>query len=154
MGYYFRSIRANPDAAASLGVNVLRYKLTAHFISAFFTAVGGAVYVVIFLYVNARTVFGMDLSFAMMLFCVLGGANTMWGPVLGAIIMVPIQQALRIAAGVNLAAMSSLIYGVALCLVMLFMPDGILGAVKQLYLKHKAASVAAPVASSDSLTGR
>ena len=136
MGYYFRSIRANQDAAASLGVNVLRYKLTAHFISAFFTAVGGAVYVVTFLYVSSKTVFGMDLSFAMMLFCVIGGANTLWGPVLGAIIMVPIQQALRIAAGVQLAAVSSLIYGLALCFAMMFMPDGILGAVNQLSLRE------------------
>jgi len=137
MGYYFRGIRANQDAAASLGVNVLRYKLTAHFISAFFTAIGGAVYVTTFLYVNAKTVFGMELSFAMMLFCVLGGANTLWGPVIGALIMVPIQQGLRIAAGSNMAAMSSLIYGVALCLVMLFIPDGILGTLKDLTVRRR-----------------
>jgi len=147
MGYYFRSIRANPDAAASLGVPVLRYKLTAHFISAFFTAAGGAIYVVSSLYVSSSTVFGMDMSFAMVLFCVLGGANTLWGPVLGAAIMVPIQQALRIAAGARMAAMSSLIYGIALCLVMLFMPDGILGAIRQLSSKRRTAS--APVTAAE-----
>lgn len=141
-GFYFRSIRANQDAAASLGVNVLKYKLTAHFISAFFTAVGGAVYVTTFLYVNAKQVFGMDLSFSMVLFCILGGANTLWGPVIGALLMVPIQQALRVAAGVELAALSSLFYGLALCLVMLFMPDGLLGAIKKLIAKRKTATVA------------
>jgi branched-chain amino acid transport system permease protein len=123
-GFYFRSIRANQDAAASLGVNVLKYKLTT------------------FLYVNAKQVFGMDLSFSMVLFCILGGANTLWGPVIGALLMVPIQQALRVAAGVELAALSSLIYGLALCLVMLFMPDGLLGAIKKLIAKRKTATVA------------
>jgi len=146
MGYYFRSIRANQDAAASLGVHVLRYKLTAHFISAFFTAVGGAVYATTFLYVHARTVFGIDLSFAIVLFCVVGGTNTLWGPVIGAILMVPIQQALRIAAGAELAAMSSLIYGVVLCIVILFMPDGILGAVKKLIAKYKEVNASPAVA--------
>jgi branched-chain amino acid transport system permease protein len=137
MGFYFRSIHANQDAAASLGVNVLRYKLTAHFISAFFTAVGGAVYTTTFLFVSSNIVFGMDISFAMMLFCIVGGANTIWGPIIGALILVPIQQALRIAAGVKLAAFSSLIYGLALCLVILFMPNGILGWIKKLVKKRK-----------------
>ena len=137
LGYYFRSIRANPDAAASLGVNVLRYKLTAHFISAFFTGVGGAVYVTTFMYVAAKTVFGMPLSFSMVLFTIIGGANTLWGPVIGALIMVPIEQALRIAAGSQMAALSTLVYGLALCLAMLFMPDGILGQIKRIVAKRK-----------------
>ena len=143
MGYYFRSIRANPDAAASLGVDVLRYKLTAHFISAFFTGIGGAIYVCSSMYVSARTVFGIDLSFAMMLFCIVGGANTLWGPILGAVIMVPVQQALRIAAGAKLAAMSTLVYGLVLCVVMLFMPDGILGQLRKLMVKRKKQAAAA-----------
>lgn len=137
MGYYFRSIRANPDAAASLGVNVLRYKLTAHFISAFFTGIGGAVYVTTFMYVAAKTVFGMPLSFSMVLFTIIGGANTLWGPVIGALIMVPIEQALRIAAGSEMAALSTLVYGLALCLAMLFMPDGILGQIKKVAAKRR-----------------
>ena len=139
MGYYFRSIRANPDAAASLGVDVLKYKLTAHFISAFFTGIGGAVYVTTFNYVAAKTVFGMQLSFAMVLFTIIGGANTLWGPVLGALIMVPIEQALRIASGSDMAALSTLIYGLALCLAMMFMPDGILGRIKNAFAKRKKA---------------
>lgn len=137
MGYYFRSIRANPDAAASLGVNVLKYKLTAHFISAFFTGVGGAVYVTTFMYVAAKTVFGMPLSFSMVLLTIIGGANTLWGPVIGALIMVPIEQALRIAAGSEMAALSTLVYGLALCLAMLFMPDGILGQIKKFTAKRR-----------------
>lgn len=137
MGYYFRSIRANPEAASSLGVPVLRYKLTAHFISAFFTGIGGAVYVTTFMYVTAKTVFGMTLSFAMVLFTIIGGANTLWGPVIGAVIMVPIEQALRIASGSEMAALSTLVYGLALCLAMLFMPDGILGQIKKVALNRK-----------------
>ncbi len=138
MGFYFRSIQANQEAAASLGVGVLRYKLTAHFISAFFTAIGGAVYTTTFLFVSSNIVFGMDLSFAMMLFCIVGGANTIWGPIIGALILVPVQQALRIAAGVKLAPLSAMIYGLALCLVILFMPDGILGWIKKFIEKRKS----------------
>ncbi len=144
LGYYFRSIRANPDAAASLGVNVLRYKLTAHFISAFFTGVGGAVYVTTFMYVAAKTVFGMPLSFSMVLFTIIGGANTLWGPVIGALIMVPIEQALRIAAGSEMAALSTLVYGLALCIAMLFMPDGILGQIKKVSANRKKQKMLTP----------
>lgn len=140
MGYYFRSVRANPDAASSLGVDVLKYKLTAHFISAFFIGIGGAVYVTTFNYVSAKTVFGMDLSFAMVLFTIIGGANTLWGPVLGALIMVPIQQALRIASGSDMAALSTMIYGLVLCLAMMFMPDGILGQLKIVASKRRKQS--------------
>lgn len=148
-GYYFRAIRANSDAAASLGVNVLKYKLMAHFYSAFFTGVGGAVYVCTSLFVSAKTVFGMDLSFAMMLFCIVGGVNTLWGPVIGALIMVPIQQALKIAAGAKLAAVSTLVYGLALCVVIMFMPDGILGQIKKVMAKRKKKTEEAAAAASE-----
>lgn len=146
MGYYLRSIRANPDAAASLGVPVLRYKLTAHFLSAFFTGVGGALYVTTFMYVSANTVFGMELSFAMMLFSIVGGVNTLWGPVIGALIMVPVQQAIRIVAGAKLGALSTLFYGLVLCLVVMFMPDGILGQAKKAAAKRRKRKLEAAAA--------
>ncbi len=137
MGYYFRGIRANSDAAASLGVPVLRYKLTSHFISAFFTGIGGALYVATLQFIGSETVFGMDLSFAMIIFCIVGGANTLWGPVIGALILVPVQQIIRINAGASLSSLSSLIYGLVLCIVIMFMPDGILGIITKAISKKK-----------------
>ncbi len=137
LGYYFRSIRANEDAAASLGVNVLGYKLASHFISAFFTGVGGAVYAIVNLFVGANIVFGIDMTFYMVIFCVVGGANTVWGPVLGALLLVPVQQVLRIAVGSRLAPLSAMFFGLVLCLVILFMPDGLLGWLKGLAANRK-----------------
>jgi branched-chain amino acid transport system permease protein len=137
LGYYFRSLRENEDAAASVGVNILRYKLTSHFISAFFTGVGGAVYAMINLFVGANIVFGIDMTFYMVIFCIVGGANTIWGPILGALLLVPVQQVLRIAVGSRFAPLSAMFFGLVLCLVILFMPDGLLGWFKKLLGNHK-----------------
>ena len=108
LGYYLAAIRTNQDAAASLGVNVLGMKLTAMFISAFFTAMGGGLYVKI------------------MVLAVVGGGGTLWGPIVGASLLVPVQQILNSRLGANLAGLALAIYGVVLMIVIYFMPKGFL----------------------------
>ena len=125
MGYYLASIRTNQEAAASLGVNVTGMKLAAMFISAFFTAMGGGFYAMFLQYIDPNSVFSYDLSVKIMVLAVVGGNGTLWGPVIGASLLVPIQQILNSRLGASLAGIADVIYGVVLMLVIFYMPKGL-----------------------------
>lgn len=126
MGYYLAAINTNQDAASSLGVNVYGSKLLAMFISAFLTAIGGGVYAMLLQYIDPTTVFSYDLSVKIMILAVVGGRGTIWGPIIGALILVPLQQFLNSSLGASLAGISTAIYGVLLMLAIFFMPNGLL----------------------------
>lgn len=125
MGYYLAAIRTNQEAAASLGVNVMGMKLTAMFISAFFTAMGGGFYAMFLQYIDPTSVFSYDLSVKIMVLAVVGGNGTLWGPVIGASLLVPIQQILNSRLGASLAGIANVIYGIVLMLVIFYMPKGL-----------------------------
>ena len=125
MGYYLKAINTNQNAAASLGVNVMRYKLYAQFIAAFLTAVGGAMYASLLQFVEPNTVLAYNLSTMIVLLVVVGGRGTLWGPVFGAFLMVPLDQILRAKLGGQVAGLSTIIYGVVLMIVVMFLPEGL-----------------------------
>ena len=148
LGYFFQAIREDEDAAHSLGINPTLYKNTALAISAIFTSLAGSLYAVYVGFIDPGTVLGLDLSVAIVVICIIGGVGTIFGPVVGAAILVPLSEALRsnaitnalIRAGMvkedsrvgaflkeNLAHAHVLIYGVLVVIVILFMPDGLLG---------------------------
>ena len=137
-GFYFRAISANMDAASSLGVNVMGMKLKAQFISAFFLAVGGGFYCMFMNYIDPSKLFGNDLSINIMVMCVVGGANTLWGPVLGAGIMYTIKRVLEIYAA-KVSGLANVIFGLVLILVVLFMPGGLLPYLREAR-EHRAAA--------------
>ena len=125
MGYYLRAINTNQGAAASLGVNVMKYKMYAQFISAFLTAVGGAIYAALLQFVEPNTVLAYNLSTMIVLLVVVGGRGTLWGPVVGAFLMVPMDQILRAKLGGQIAGLSTIIYGLVLMFVVMFLPNGV-----------------------------
>ena len=124
-GFYFLAISANMDAAASLGVNVMQMKLKAQFISAFFLAVGGGFYCMFMGYIDPSRMYGNDLSINVMIMCVVGGANTLWGPLVGAGLMYTINRLATIYAA-QVSGLANVIFGAILILVVLFMPGGLL----------------------------
>lgn len=124
-GFYFRAISANMDAASSLGVNVLGMKLRAQFISAFFLAVGGGFYCMFMNYIDPSKLFGNDLSINIMIMCVVGGANTLWGPVIGAGLLYTVNRIVTIYAS-SVSGLANVVFGAILILVVLFMPGGLL----------------------------
>ena len=124
-GFYFRAISANMDAASSLGVNVLGMKLRAQFISAFFLAVGGGFYCMFMNYIDPSKLFGNDLSINIMIMCVVGGANTLWGPVIGAGLRYTVNRIVTIYAS-SVSGLANVVFGAILILVVLFMPGGLL----------------------------
>ncbi len=125
-GYYFRAISANESAAASLGVNVLSMKMQAQFISAFFSAVGGGFYCMFINYVDPSKMFGVDLSINIMIMCVVGGANTLWGPVIGAGLLYTINRVVTMYAPSSLNGLATLTFGVILMVCVFFLPGGLL----------------------------
>jgi branched-chain amino acid transport system permease protein len=127
MGYYFRAIREDPDAAQSLGVPVTRYKLLAIALSAAFTALAGTFYAQYVLFIDPESVFPLSLSILVCLVAVLGGVGTLWGPFLGAVILIPLSEATRIYYGGSGKAVDLMIYGGLIVLVAVFQPAGLAG---------------------------
>ena len=141
-GFYFRAISANMDAASSLGVSVINMKLQAQFLSAFFSAIGGGFYCMFLGYIDPAKLFGTDLSINVMIFCVVGGANTLWGPVLGAGLMYTVNRIVTLYAS-NVPGLANIIFGAVLMLVIFFMPGGLIPWFKEYREKRAAAKRAA-----------
>jgi branched-chain amino acid transport system permease protein len=125
-GYYFRAIREDQDAAASLGVNVAREKLRALAVSAALTAMGGTFYAQYLLFIDPESVFPLSLSILICLTAVLGGVGTLWGPVLGAAVLVPLQEGTRVMLGGTGKALDLLIYGALIILISVWEPGGLM----------------------------
>ena len=134
-GYYFVAVREDEDAAKALGIFTVRYKLLALIISAFFTGVVGSFYANYTTFIDPYIVFSIvDISIAVVLVVALGGIGTFWGPVVGAIVVISCSEGFRH----FFPETHVLVYGVLIILVILFLPEGIVGGVKTLYLKISA----------------
>jgi branched-chain amino acid transport system permease protein len=128
-GYYFRAVREDQDAAAALGVNVAREKLRALAISAALTAMGGTFYAQYILFIDPESVFPLSLSILICLVAVLGGVGTLWGPILGAAVLVPLQEGTRVMLGGTGKALDLLIYGALIIVIAVFQPGGLMALV-------------------------
>jgi branched-chain amino acid transport system permease protein len=127
LGFYFRAIKDEPDAARSIGVNIARYKQVALSISAFFTAIGGSLYAQKELYVDPNSVLSTALSIKMALVAILGGVGTLFGPVIGAIVLTSIEEFSRIIFGGTGRGIDTIIYAALIIAVAVFYPTGIVG---------------------------
>jgi branched-chain amino acid transport system permease protein len=121
-GFYFIAIREDQDAAESMGINTTQYKLISLLISAFFTGLAGAFYMNYMAFIDPHVVFSLvDISIMMILVVMLGGAGTLYGPAIGAVIMVLLSEVFRAYFGhANL-----LILGILIILIIVFIPDGV-----------------------------
>jgi branched-chain amino acid transport system permease protein len=125
-GYYFRAIREDQDAAAALGIPVARYKQRAMAISAALTALGGTFYAQYVFFIDPESVLPLSLSILVCLVAVLGGVGTLWGPILGATILVPLGEITRVQLGGTGKALDLVIYGLLIMIVSVVQPGGIM----------------------------
>ncbi|MBA7578777.1 hypothetical protein ES708_20642 [subsurface metagenome] len=125
LGYYLVAIRSNPDAAESLGINIMKYKLTAIIISAAIISFGGTFYAQYFRYIGPTRIFGVELAIEIALIGIIGGRGTVLGPLFGAFLVVPISEFLISRFGGNLPGLHLFIYGLVIMIVILFAPKGI-----------------------------
>lgn len=125
------AVGEDESVAASLGVNIMRYKMRIIQISAFFTSIGGVLYAQYITYINPHTVSGIDVSLSIPFKAILGGMFSFWGPLVGSTIIVSLEEYIRIAFGSNFAGVSQIIYGLALICLIIFLPNGIFGTLKE-----------------------
>ena len=130
LGYYLTAFKENEGAARALGVNTGRVRLTAMALSSFFSAIIGTFYAQYVVYIDPSSVIRLPLSVQVALFAIVGGVGTVFGPIIGAAIFIPITIGLRAWLGTSIPGLYMIIYGVILIVIMLYMPDGIYGKIK------------------------
>lgn len=126
-GYYLRAVREGQETAESLGVHSSSVKLSAMALSAALAALCGAFFAQYNYRVDPPTVMSLDMSMRFVLVTILGGIGTFWGPLLGALVLIPLQEYSRaylakLGSGVDL-----IIFGLIIILMMEFQPGGIMG---------------------------
>src|SRR5713226_5291065 len=126
-GYWWRAVKDNPEAAESLGVVLFHSKMAAAAVSAFFTAVGGSFYAQFVSYIDPDSVMSFRFSLLMALPAVLGGIGTLWGPALGAAILIPLTELTRSYIGGTGRGIDLIVYGTLVVVVALARPEGMLG---------------------------
>ena len=129
MGYYFRAIKESHEIAQVLGVDVVRYRLYAIMISAFLTSMAGTFYAQYILYIDPDSVMILPISVQIVLVAMLGGANTVLGPVVGAAVLVPLSEYGRAWLGYKGTGMDLIIYGTLITLISMYQPNGVWGAI-------------------------
>ena len=125
LGFYLTAIRSDPDAAESLGIGLAKYKVIAMGISTFLIAFGGTFYAQYFRYIGPTRIFGHDLSVQIALLALVGGQGKVFGPLMGAVLLVPLTEVLSEHFGGTLPGLHLFIYGIVMMLVIFFMPNGI-----------------------------
>jgi branched-chain amino acid transport system permease protein len=125
-GYYLRAIRAGERAARSLGVPVRQTKLKALMLSAALTATAGSLYAFKVGFVNPESGLGILVSVQMIIIAALGGAGTLYGPLIGAIILIPLQSATNTWFGGGGSGLTFILYGGIIVVLARFEPGGLL----------------------------
>jgi len=125
-GAYLVAVRENEEAAKALGVNVVVVKFTAMSVSAAITAAGGGFYAQYFLFVDSGIAYGPWISIEALLAPIIGGAGTVFGPLLGALVVKVLGEIAKLLTG-DAPGLDLIIYGGVLILVVAFAPRGIAG---------------------------
>ena len=132
-GYYLMAIREDEETAGAVGIHTARCKLQALLISAFFTALGGALYASAFQFIIPDSILNIDISIQIAIITMLGGAGTLLGPVVGAVLLLSASEGFKN----QFKESHLLIYGILIVVVVLFLPEGIVGGLQRLFKRGK-----------------
>lgn len=142
-GYYLAAVRNDQDAALALGVPIMRYKLLAAMLSAGLTALGGTFYAQFVLYISPDKVFGANLGVVIAVVCIIGGRGTLWGPVIGALLLLPGEELARTVSG-GMVGVDMMLYGLLLMIVIRWEPLGLMAVFDRWRERRRVARLAAP----------
>jgi branched-chain amino acid transport system permease protein len=137
------AISEDEEAAAAIGIDVLREKLRVTMISAALTALGGAIFGQYLMYLNPETVSGIAVSLQIIFAAIVGGMYAMLGPTVGSFLTILLNEGLRVAFGTNFIGAANTIYGILLILCIIFMPRGILGLLERASFRGTGAKATA-----------
>jgi branched-chain amino acid transport system permease protein len=143
MGYYLVAIGEDEDAAEAIGVNALRVKRDIYLISAFLTALGGTFYVQYIYFIDPATAFSFNISVEAALVSIVGGVGTLWGPVIGTVLLEATSALLQSWLGSALGGIQLTVYSLILIAVILWRPAGLLGVLPDIYGRLVGAGPAA-----------
>ena len=145
-GVWLVAVRENEDAARALGVDATQVKLAAMVISGAVTAAAGCFYVQYFLFIDAPIAYGAWISVEALLTPIIGGVGTVFGPLLGALVVKSLGEAAKLITG-DAPGLDLIVYGVVLVLVIWIMPRGLIGGLAQARNRlRRRAPAAAPSA--------
>ncbi|HVY16847.1 MAG TPA: branched-chain amino acid ABC transporter permease [Rhodopila sp.] len=125
MGYYLAAIRGGDRAARSLGVPVLRYKVYALLLSAGFTSLAGSLYAIMVGFADPDSTLGILVSVKMLIVAALGGAGSLFGPLVGAVILIPLEETTNAMFGGSGTGITFIVYGAIILLIARFQPGGV-----------------------------
>jgi branched-chain amino acid transport system permease protein len=146
-GRFTVAVRDDEDAAAALGIPVMRTKLITIALSGAITSVAGTFYVQYYFFVDPDVAFGNSVSIQAILPAVIGGVATIWGPVIGAAVLGPLNDvtatvlrnpppALDFLQG--RAGLDVVLYALLLILIVLLLPQGVYGAIRDRLQRRRA----------------
>lgn len=129
-GAHLAAIRENEDAAMALGINVFTEKVKVMVLSGAMCGMGGSFFAQYFLYIDPTIVFGVDKSVEMLLVSMIGGAGTVYGPLIGALLLAGVSDVTRVLT--NVQGLSLVLYGTLLVVIIGFLPNGLIDLFKRL----------------------
>jgi len=148
-GMALRAIKQNEAAAEAAGINTLAWKLRAIVLSGAIAGAIGGFYAVVLLVVTPQSVFGMLVSAQALTVAMFGGVGTVWGPVIGSVILIPLAETLNAEAGSYLPGIQGVIFGLAIICVILVAPEGLFWKFRDFWRKRSAPHAAVITGSPD-----
>ena len=128
LGYRWLAVREDPEAAQAVGINIFRARMLAMLISSSMTAVGGVFYGFYYRNLFPSQVFDISRSIELILAPIIGGLGTVFGPIVGAIVLTPLGEALTALVqrlGVNAPGAKAIFYGLTLMVIISLQPSGV-----------------------------
>ncbi|PRZ42312.1 amino acid/amide ABC transporter membrane protein 2 (HAAT family) [Antricoccus suffuscus] len=147
-GLQLRAIRADQDAAKACGVLATRVKLIALALSAVVTGLAGGIYLEYIRFIDPNSAFGANLATQIAVIAFVGGSGYLWGPVIGAAILVPLQQILNSGLSTFPAGFNLVVYAVVVLAILWFEPRGLLALRRRFSSRKRRAKGDSPDAES------
>jgi ABC-type branched-subunit amino acid transport system ATPase component/ABC-type branched-subunit amino acid transport system permease subunit len=153
-GMALLAIKQNEAAAEAAGIDTLRWKLRSIALSGAIAGAVGAFYAVVLLVVTPPSVFGMLISAQALTVSMFGGVGTVWGPLIGAAVLIPVAEILNAELGARIPGIQGVIFGVAIITVILVAPEGVFWKVRDRLRRRHAAALTTPGAAAAELPER
>jgi branched-chain amino acid transport system permease protein len=146
-GLSLLAIKQNEPAAEAAGINTRTWKIRALMVSGAIAAGIGGFYAVVLLIVTPPSVFGMLTSAQALIVTLFGGVATVWGPVVGSAMLIPLAEVLQAELGDKIPGIQGVVFGVAIVLVILLAPEGIVPHLREALRRRRAEGTAGAAAS-------
>jgi len=137
-GMSLTAIKQNEPAAEAAGIDTLAWKMRAIMLSGAVAAAAGGLYAVVLLVVTPDSVFGVLTSAQALTIALVGGIGILWGPLIGAAILIPLSETLQAHLGDVIPGIQGVVYGIAIILVVLLAPEGVFWRVRDQFQRRWA----------------